>query len=138
MRLCVVEERAVTDTDEPPFLLDGARVLHHAVLGDAARRHGYSFVAGGVTVDPHSVSRLVVTRTLVDDAVFLLHCNERWETVAAIPADDADGAKTVAAGAYDGIDIAWTPFRELTAAERDEVATTTRFLRELAAGMLDE
>jgi hypothetical protein len=123
---------------EPPFLLDGARVVLHAILGDEAARRGYSFVAGGVTVDPHSVSRLVVTESLLDEAVFLLHCNDRWETVAAGAAPDAEGAKAAAAQAYEGIDIAWKPFRELTPAEREEMATTARFLRELASGMLDE
>ena len=122
---------------EPPFLLDGARVVWHAILGADAARRGYSFVAGGVTVDPHSVSRLVVTESLLDGAVSLLHCNERWETVAAAAAGDADAARAAASKAYD-IDIPWTPFRELTAAEREEMATTARFLRELASGMLDE
>jgi hypothetical protein len=125
-------------TTEPPFLLDGARVVLHAILGEEAVRHGYSVVVGGVSVDPRSVSRLVVAESLLDQAVFLLHCNEHWETVAAGPARDADAARAAAAQAYQGIDIGWTPFRELTAAEREEMATTTRFLRELASGMLDE
>ena len=123
---------------EPPFLLDGARVMLHAILGDEAARRGYSFVVGGVTVDPHSVSRLVVTESLLDGAVFLLHCNEHWETVAAGAARDAEAAKAAAAQAYEDIDIAWTPSRSLPAAEREEVSTTERFLRELASGMLDE
>jgi hypothetical protein len=70
--------------------------------------------------------------------MFLLHCNEDWETVAAGAVDDAEAAKAAAAQAYEGIEIAWTPFRELTPAERGEIATTTEFLRELASGMLDE
>ena len=129
----MVEERA-----EPPFLLDGARVVMHAILGAEAVRHGYSVVVGGVSLDPKSVSRLVVAESLLDNAVFLLHCNEHWETVAAGAARDAEAAKAAAAQAYEGIDIAWVPYRELTAAEREEMATTSRFLRELASGMLDE
>src|SRR6188474_3356210 len=105
---------------EPPFLLDGARVVLHAILGDEAARHGYSFVVGGVTVDPHSVTRLVVTESLLDESVSLLHCNDHWETVAAGAASDAQAAKAAAAQAYEGIDIAWTPFRELTPAEHAE------------------
>ena len=124
--------------EEPPFLLDGARVVCHAILGAEAMQRGFSFVAGGVTVAPSSVSRVAVTQSLLDDAVFLLHCNEQWETVAAAPADGPDAAKAAAAGAYDGIAIAWTPYRELTDEERGEIETTKRFLRELAAGMLDE
>jgi hypothetical protein len=126
------------ETPEPPFLLDGARVLCHAILGEQAMRRGFSFVAGGVGIDAKSVSRLVVTQSLLDGAVFLLHCNERWETVAAAGAADVETAKAAAAAAYEGIDIPWTPFRELTAEERREMETTARFLRELAAGMLDE
>jgi hypothetical protein len=123
---------------EPPFVLDGARVVLHAILGDEAARRGYSFVVGGVTVDPHSVTRLVVSESLLDQAIFLLHCNEHWETVAAGAAPDVEAAKATAAQAYEGLEIAWTPFRELTAAEREEMATTARFLRELTSGMLDE
>jgi hypothetical protein len=125
-------------SSDPPFLLDGARVVLHAILGEEAVRHGYSVVVGGVTLDPRSVSRLVVTESLLDQAVFLQHCNEDWETVAAGAARDVEAAKAAAAQAYEGIDIAWTPFRELTPAEREEMATTARFLRELASGMLDE
>jgi len=124
--------------NEPPFILDGARVACHAVLGEPAFRRGFSFVAGGVTVSPKSVSRVVVTQNLLDDTVFLLHCNEHWETVAVAAADDVEEAKATAAACYEGIDIPWTPFRPLTDAERSEMETTREFLRELAAGMLDE
>jgi len=123
---------------EPPFLLDGARVAYYAILGEAAMRRGFSFVAGGVTISPASVSRIVVTENLLDKNVFLLHCNEHWETVAAAPVPDVEGAKAAAADAYEGIHIPWTTFRSLTDAERSEMQTTTEFLRELAAGMLDE
>ena len=47
-------------------------------------------------------------------------------------------APPAAAQAYEGIDIPWTSYRPLTDAERREMQTTTEFLRELAAGMLDE
>jgi len=123
---------------EPHFILDGARVVFHAVLGEAAARRGFSFAAGGVTVSPSSVSRVVVTQSLLDDSVFLLHCNDHWETVAGVPASDPDAAKAAAAEAYEGIDIAWTPYRDLTDDERREMETTRQFLRELASGMLDE
>ena len=86
--------------DEPPFLLDGARVACYAVLGEQAMRRGFSFVAGSVTVSPKSVSRVVVTQNLLDDTVFLLHCNEDWETVAAAPADDVEAAKAAAEAFY--------------------------------------
>jgi len=128
----------MSEQTEPPFLLDGARVACYALLGDAAKRHGFSFVAGGVSVSPASVSRIVVAQNLLDEAVFLLHCNEHWETVASTAAGGVEAAKAAAAGAYEGIDIPWTAFRPLTDEERREMATTTEFLRELAAGMLDE
>ena len=126
------------NTGEPHFLLDGARVICYATLGGSAKPPAFSFVAGGVTVDPHSVSRVAISQNLVDDAVFLLHCNERWETVAAAPVRDAESGQRLAKQAYEGVELEWHSYRSLTPQEQAEIETTTRFLKDLAAGMLDE
>ena len=119
--------------DEPPFILDAANVVEFTVLDLSGPGARFSFVAGGVSIDARSVSRLAITRSLLDDAVFLLHCSDRWETVAAEPFADIEAAQRAAAAAYAGIALAWTRYRELTPAERDEMRTTRSFLRELAA-----
>jgi hypothetical protein len=122
-------------TTEPPFLLDAARVVAFAVLPQGPDIH-FSVVVEGVSLDPRSVSRLVVAANLVDDAIFLLHCNDDWQTVAAAPHADAVAARAAAAEAYAGIPIAWIPYRSLTPAEEREIEATRAFLRELAAGGL--
>jgi|KBSSwiStaDraftv2_1062776.scaffolds.fasta_scaffold48096_5 hypothetical protein len=124
-------------TTEPPFLLDAARVVAFAVLPQGPGIH-FSAVVEGVSLDPRSVSRLVVAANLVDDAIFLLHCNESWQTVAAAPQADAAAARAAAAEAYAGIPIDWIPYRSLTPAEEREIEATRAFLRELAAGGLDQ
>ena len=119
--------------DEPPFILDAASVVEFAILdlsGPAAR---FSFVAGGVSLDARSVSRLVITRGLLDEAVLLLHCSDRWETVAAEPYSGIEAAERAAAAAYAGIALRWKKYRDLTPAERDEMRTTRSFLRDLVA-----
>ena len=122
---------------EPPFLLDAARVLAFAVLPRGPDTH-FSLVVQGVSLDPRSVSRLVVAANLVDDALFLLHCNDSWQTVAAGPHADAAAARAAAAQAYAGIPIHWIPYRSLTPEEQREIEATRAFLRELAAGGLDQ
>jgi hypothetical protein len=119
--------------DEPPFILDAASVVEFTVLDLSGPGARFSFVAGGVSIDARSVSRLVITRSLLDEAVFLLHCSDRWETVAAEPFAGIDAAERAAATAYAGIALAWTRYRELTPAEESEMRTTRSFLKELAA-----
>jgi len=62
-----------------------------------------------------------------------MHCNERWETIAAGQHADAKSAEGSAAAAYSGVAVPWVKFRELSAEEVREVATTSSFLRELAS-----
>lgn len=122
--------------EEPPFLLDAARVLEFAILDLAGNRFGG--VVEGVAVDQDSVSRLVIAESLVDGAVFLMHCTDRWETMAAGQYPDARAAESAAAAAYPEICMTWTKFRDLSAAEAREMETTRSFLRELAAENPDE
>lgn len=109
--------------DEPPFLIDGARVLAYASVG-GVRAQG---VAGGVAVD--QVAAVAVTHDLAGGAVFLLHCNDRWETLAAEPHGSPEAAQEAARTHYPG--IGWRAYRELTQAERAEIETTRAFLRDL-------
>ena len=119
--------------DEPPFILDAASVVEFTILDLSGAGARFSFVAGGVSIDARSVSRLAMTRSLMDDAVFLLHCSDRWETVAAEPFAGIESAERAAAAAYAGIALRWNKYRELTPAEESEMRTTRSFLRELAA-----
>lgn len=120
--------------EEPPFLLDGALVLSYASL-DVAAHAGESagVVVDGIALDLNTVRRVVIARNLVDDAVFVMHCNDEWNTVAAATYVDAATAQASAAAAYGALAPAWVTFRELTEAEASEVATTRAFLREIAA-----
>jgi len=118
---------------EPPFVIDAARVVEYAVFDTSSRPTGHvSAVEGGVTVDLSTVRALAITESLVDGATFLLHCNERWETVVAGQYPDADAARASAQRAYSGVTARWTRYRELTESERKEIETTRAFLRELA------
>ena len=120
--------------EEPPLLLDGARVLRYAHLEGAARREGReSVVVDGVPMDAATVSRLVIAENLVEDGVFLLHCNDDWSTVMAAHYADAPAAVAAAGASYAVAPPVWIDFRELTPIEAREVETTRAFLRELAA-----
>jgi hypothetical protein len=120
--------------DEPPILIDGTRVLAYAILDEQARKSpAFRAMAAGMPLDGNAVARLVVAENLVEDGVFLIHCDDEWGTVAAETFPDAASAQAAAHEAYTGVTIEWTPFRELTEAERREVQVTRDFLREITA-----
>lgn len=122
------------ETEEPPLMLDGARVLEYAVLDQpSTAKRPLAFVVGGVSLDTNTVSRLVIAENLVEQGVFLLHCNGEWSTVAAGSYADAAAAREAAAQGYGGLALSWTAFRDLSPEERREVETTRAFLREIAA-----
>ena len=120
--------------EEPPILLDGARVLEYAILegkaGDALRMRG---LAAGVPLGSEAVARLVIAENLVEEGVFLIHCNDEWSTVIGESYADARSARVAADESYRGDPIEWIGFRELTAQEAREVETTRAFLREITA-----
>jgi hypothetical protein len=118
--------------DEPQFMIDGSRVLHFAFLD--ASRGPYSAVVNGMPVDSNIVTRLVISEDLVEEGVFLLHCNRDWETVAASRFADADEAQRSADSAYESATPRWQAYRDLTDDEQRQVQTTRAFLRELASG----
>ena len=120
--------------EQPPVMLDGARVIEFAVLDSTATRAGHgSVVVEGVSLDPGIACRLVIAENPVEEGVFLLHCNDRWETLAAGHYDRLEAARASAEHAYSGVAVRWTRYRELSAEERAEVETTRAFLREMAA-----
>jgi hypothetical protein len=119
---------------EPPFLLDGALVLRYAHLEpDARAGEGTGVVVDGIALDLDRVRRLVIARNLVDDAVFVLHCNDEWQTVAAGSYADAQAAQASASAAYGALLPGWCELRELSEEEAREVATTRAFLKEIAS-----
>ena len=117
----------------PPFLLDGTRVIQYAVLEAPMRPQRTSLVVEGVSTDTDTVRAMALAENLVDGSFFLLHCNERWETVAAGHYADIASAERAAAFSYAGLPIAWRA-RALSAEEEREVATTRAFLRDIASG----
>ncbi|HYC37824.1 MAG TPA: hypothetical protein VEC19_15455 [Usitatibacter sp.] len=122
---------------EPPFMLDGARVVAYAEL-DASRASRFSSaVVAGVTLDPGQVAGLVIAENLVDGGLFMLHCNRDWETIAAAGYATEQDARESAEHAYAGVAIGWRAYRELTPEERQEVETTRAFLREIAEEFRD-
>jgi hypothetical protein len=127
----------MTDDLEPPFLLDGARILEY---GSVARPAGgrASVVVNGVGLDPGILTRVAIVRTLQDDTLFILHCNDRWETIAAEPHADSASARDAAAVAYGPNAVSWRAFRALTDEESREIESTRVFLRELIAGELSQ
>jgi hypothetical protein len=124
---------ATSSLDEPAFILDGARVLRYALI-DTARADGHSHViVDGTPLDLAQPRRVVIAQNLVDDSVFLMHCNGDWETLVATRYPDAAAAEAGAREAYGALAPVWTPFRELSEEEAREAATTRAFLREIAA-----
>ena len=120
--------------EEPPLMLDGARVLEYAELDRTVAPTGrISVSVGGAPVDLNSVAGVAIAENLVDGGVFLLHCNDRWETLAAGHYPDPDAARRSAEEAYSGLSMRWKPYHELSAEESAEVESTRKFLRELAA-----
>ncbi|HLX23198.1 MAG TPA: hypothetical protein VKR38_07635 [Usitatibacter sp.] len=118
--------------DPPQFMIDGARVLRFAFLD--ASRGPYSTVVNGMPVDGSIVTRLVIAEDLVEDGVYLLHCNRDWDTVAASHFGDAGDAQRSADSAYESATPRWVEYRDLTDEEKRQVETTRAFLKELASG----
>ena len=119
---------------EPPVVLDGTRVVEYASVGSVLHPTGrISAAVGGVPVDLSSVRAVALTEALADDGFFVIHCDENWSTLAAGHYPRLEDARASAESAYAGIASSWTKFRELSAQESEEVETTRKFLRELAA-----
>jgi hypothetical protein len=116
---------------EPQFLLDAARVLRYAELDERAGR--YAAVVSGVPVDSATVKGLAIVETLLDGTIFLLHCNDEWETVAYSAHASADAAQAAALEAYPPAAQRWSNYRALTDDEEREIVSTRAFLREIAA-----
>lgn len=120
--------------DEPPVLIDGTRVLSYAILDERERKSaGFRALAAGTPLDGNTVAGLIVGENLVEDGVFLIHCDDEWGTVVAETFADLEGAQVAAREAYTGVTIEWTAFRALTDEERREVEITRNFLREITA-----
>lgn len=120
------------EIEAPPFVLDAARVLRYAVLDLGAERPT-SFVVSGVPLDARNLAGVVIAEALLDGTIFLLHCNDRWETVSASHHPDAPSAERAATSTYGAALPAWTEYRPLTDEEQREIQTTRSFLQDLAA-----
>jgi hypothetical protein len=119
--------------NEPPFMIDGARVLEFAALEGAIDRSGpTSSVFGGMPVHLHDIAAVAIAQDLVEDGVFLVLCNDEWVTITSARFGDGLAARKAAEEALPMIRGRWREYRGLTAEERKELETTRAFLRELA------
>ena len=125
--------------DEPPFLLDGTHVVRYAVIDmSVPPPPHFNVVASGTPVDLDTIRGLIVAEDLVNRGVYLLHCDDRWATVAAETFADADEAQRSAESRYAEVKMAWHRYRPLSDSEKREVEVTREFLREIAAEFPNE
>src|SRR5688500_18067620 len=114
--------------DEPPFLIDGARVIAYAALPAASSTRMHAVVAG---MPLEAATGVAVTENLADAATFVLYCDAQWRTLAVEEHGGAAAAQSAARAQYP--DLEWIAYRQLTEAEAAEIETTRRFLRGLAS-----
>jgi len=119
--------------EEPPFVLDAARIVRYATLDPGPRGWRGAVVVNGVPMDAANLAGVAIAEGLLDGTVFLLHCNERWETLSATILPDVESAEREAATTYGDALPGWTEYRPLTDEERSEIQGTRAFLRDLAA-----
>jgi len=118
---------------EPPFMIDGARVLRFAILDEAIERSGpTSTVFGGMPVHLHDIAGVAVAEDLVEEGVFLVLCNDEWVSLTSARFGDVREARACAEDALPMTRGRWREYRDLTPEERKELETTRAFLRELA------
>jgi hypothetical protein len=120
------------EAQEPPILLDGARVVRFALLDVKGNDRRFSaVVADGVPVNADTVTRIAMAEDLVDGSAIVMYCNADWGTVAAERHPDQESARRAAEMAYAGTALGWTERRARGDEER-EVQVTRDFLREIA------
>ena len=125
---------ALGSMDEPPILLDGARVIEYAVFDPSVKPTGHvSLIVGGVTLDLAGVRGVAIAEDLVESGMLLLHCDGQWQTLGAGYYDSAESARESARHAYSGISAQWKQLHDLSAGELAEVEAVRSHLRELAA-----
>ena len=121
----------MTTVAEPPFLLDSARVIMYAETGGSASYTGRITVhAGGRWLEP--VPRLAICEDLVDGNIFIFHCDDSWNVLAAAGAKSVEDAQRTSESAYSGITSKWLPYRALTPREVAELEAEREELRLLA------
>jgi len=102
----------MTNAAVPP-LISCARVLHYAIV-DASIRYtlkGKIFVGD---VELGSVPRLAIVRSLVDDEVMLLHCDEEWTSLGCSGNGSIEDVMAHANRRYEGLETKWrkAPYSE--------------------------
>ena len=92
----------------PPPLIATSRVLHYAIV-DAEVRYTRSSVlySGGKEVGP--VPRLAISRSLVDDSILLLHCDQDWNCLGASGGGSVEDVMNDANRLYEGLAAKWMP-----------------------------
>lgn len=121
----------MTNLEEPPFLLDSARVVMYAETGERTSYTGRITVyRSGELLDP--VPRLAICEDLVEGRWLLMHCDVSWNVLAAGFAKSVAEAQRTAERAYSGVSAKWISYRALTPPEQAQVEEERQHLRILA------
>lgn len=93
-------------SDVPPPLIDCARVLYYAIVGEGVRYapKGKVFVGG---VELGAVPRLAIVRSLVDEEIMLLHCDDEWASLGSSGAGSVEAVMAHANARYEGLAGQW-------------------------------
>ena len=109
-------------------------MIEYAVFDQSVKPSAdVSLIVGGVTLDLTNVRGVVIAENLAEGGAFLLHCDERWQTLGAGYCASAEVAREAAEHAYAGVAAHWRQFHELSVEERAEVEAVRSHLRELLA-----
>jgi hypothetical protein len=92
--------------DAPPSVLNSARVLCYAIVGDLPYQQWEKLFVGGRIVGkvPHLAICLDLGR---DIGPMLFHCDERWQVIAISGAETVEAIKARAEENYPGVSARW-------------------------------
>ncbi len=106
------------DENTPPPLISSSRVLFYAIVDSTVRftPRNVLYVDG---VELGAVPRLAVGKNLIDEDVFLLHCDAGWNSLGTSGSGDIDNVMAEANRRYDGLATKWikSPYGELDVAK---------------------
>lgn len=94
-------------SDEPPPVIDAARVLQYAVLNESVKYSGHSMLfVDGKELGP--VPCLAIGQDLKSTEVFLFHCNQDWMALGVAAYKSVAEAKKKAEWIYPGVATRWS------------------------------
>jgi len=92
--------------EAPPPILDSARVVLYALVGDLVYRPHNRLYRGNTLVE--RVPSLAICENLGDDVgPMLFHCDGDWTVLGVIGGDSVESCKSAAAKRYPGVENRW-------------------------------